>query len=426
MTTRPPFRPLSRRTLLKASGVSLALPLLESMAPAVGAAARAAENAGPPDRLVFVCTALGLHPPDFWPDGAGEDYEASPYLSLLGERRDDFTVFGGLRHEDQTGRQPHDSEMTWLTAARHPGTGGFRNTVSVDQVAAAAVGNATRLPSVTLGTLKAQSQSYTPGGVMIPARTSPAGLFAELFLDGDPAAALKKRRALADGRSILDELGDGRGRLRPAASAADNHLLDDYFDAVREAERGIAERQGWLDEPKPAVDAGPARDVPDPADLLGRTRALLDLVPLMLQTDSTRVVSVMIQDHYAVPKVEGVTGNHHNLSHHGRDPQKIAQLRRIESGLVESFGDLLAGLRSRPEAGGTLLSRTQALFGSNLGNANAHDATNLPVVLAGGGHAHGRFVRYDEKPLCDLFVAMLNHAGVETEAFGQSAGALTW
>ena len=415
-------RPLSRRTLLKAGGVSLALPMLESMTPAFGHGA-----AAPPKRLVFVCTSLGLHPPHLWPETPGAEYESTPYLDLLAEHRGDYTLFSGLCHEDQTGRQPHDSEMTFLTAARKPGSGGFRNTVSVDQLAAARLGNVTRLPSVTLGTMKPQSQSYTSGGVMIPARTSPAGLFADLFLEGEPRAVLKQKRALADGRSILDGLEEEAGSLRRRASGADDHLLDDYFAAVREAETNIAERQGWLDEPKPAVDAGPVADVADPADLIGRTRALLDLVPLIVQSDSTRVISVMIQDHYVVPKVEGVTGNHHNLSHHGRDPGKIDQLSKIEAGLVRSFGSLLGALKARSEAGSSLLENTGVLFGSNLGNANAHDATNLPVFLAGGGFDHGRFVRHGgDVPLCNLFLSMLNRAGLVTESFGQSTGELTW
>ena len=172
---------MNRRTFLRASGISLALPMLESMTPAL---AKASE---PPKRLVFVCTTLGLHPDYLWPTTTGADYESTDYLELLKEHRKDFTLFSGLSHDDQTGRQPHDSEMTWLTAARKPGMGGFRNTVSIDQVAARSQGNVTRFPSINMGTLRAQSQSYTHGGVMIPSRTSPAKLFADLYLQGNPA-----------------------------------------------------------------------------------------------------------------------------------------------------------------------------------------------------------------------------------------------
>ncbi len=147
------------------------------------------------------------------------------------------------------------------------------------------------------------------------------------------------------------------------------------------------------------------------------------------QTDSSRVVSVMIQDHYVVPKIEGVTGNHHNLSHHGRDKTKIEQLRKIESTLVSCFGDLLSQMKSKTETGVALLDNTSVLFGSNLGNANAHTARNLPIFLAGGGFKHGRYVAHDKNnntPLCNLFVTMLSNMGIETESFGQSTGALSW
>tara|TARA_B100001123_G_scaffold256446_1_gene285967 strand:- start:1128 stop:2267 length:1140 start_codon:yes stop_codon:yes gene_type:complete len=379
--------------------------------------------------MVFVCTTLGLHPPLLWPQTPGADYESTPYLELLKDHRQDFTLFSGLSHEDQTGRQPHDSEMTWLTSARKPGMGGFRNTISVDQLAAARLGYVTRYPSLSLGTAKAQSQSYTSGGVMIPAQTSPSRLFAQLFLQGKAAEVQTQKRKLDDGRSILDELGEQTKVVRRQVSGADNQLLTDFLDSVRAAEATITEVQGWLDKPKPQVAAEPPADIPDLRDLIGRAQLLMDLVPLIVQTDSTRVISVMIQDHFVVPQVEGVTGNHHNLSHHGQDRSKIAQLEKIETEILKCFGSLLSQMKEKPEQGGTLLDNTSILFGSNLGNANAHHARNLPVFLAGGGFQHGRYVAQKQgrdAPLCNLFVTMLNQAGLPTESFGQSNGTLSW
>jgi hypothetical protein len=379
--------------------------------------------------MVFVCTTLGLHPPLLWPQTPGADYESTPYLELLKDHRQDFTLFSGLSHEDQTGRQPHDSEMTWLTSARKPGMGGFRNTISVDQLAATRLGYVTRYPSLSLGTAKAQSQSYTSGGVMIPAQTSPSRLFAQLFLQGKPAEVQTQKRKLDDGRSILDELGEQTKVVRRQVSGADNQLLTDFLDSVRAAEATITEVQGWLDKPKPQVAAEPPADIPDLRDLIGRAQLLMDLVPLIVQTDSTRVVSVMIQDHFVVPQVAGVTGNHHNLSHHGQDRSKIAQLEKIETEILGCFGSLLGQMKEKPEQGGTLLDNTSILFGSNLGNANAHHARNLPVFLAGGGFQHGRYVAQKQggdAPLCNLFVTMLNQAGLPTESFGQSNGTLSW
>lgn len=399
----------------------MSLPFLESMG---SAEERSSE---PPKRMVFMCTALGLYPENLWPSREGADYESTPYLDLLAEHRQEFTLLSGLQHEDQTGRQPHDSEMTFLTSARKPGMGGFRNTISVDQFAAQQLGNVTRFSSVSLGTMKAQSQSYTSGGVMIPSQTSPAALFAQLFLEGSAQEIQSQKQRLEDGQSILDQLRDETRRLKRQSSAADNHLLEDYLDSVRAAEIRITEQQGWIDRPKPKVSAEQPLDIMDSADIVGRAQLLVNLVPLILQTDSTRVVSIMVQDHFAVPKVDGVTGNHHNLSHHGQDPNKIDQLQKIESAIVECFGDLVGQLKSKNEAGKRLLDSTTLLFGSNLGNANAHHARNLPIMVAGGGLNHGQYVAKPKgTPLCNLFLTMLENSGIETEQFGQSNGVLRW
>ncbi len=413
---------MQRRTFLKTAGVSLSLPMLESMTPAFAMA-----TAEAPKRLVFICTALGLYPENLWPEKVGADYELTPYLKLLKDHREDFTLFHGLQHEDQTGRQPHDSELTFLTAARKPGMGGFRNTISIDQVAANHFADQTRFKSVTLGSAKTQSQSYTNGGVMIPAETSPARLFAKMFLQGKPSEVRKQRQRLNDGQSILDELGSQAKKLKRKSSTADSHLLDDYFESVRQAELNIASARGWMDRPKPKIDAAQPSDIMDHADMIGRTKLLMDLVPLIVQTDSSRVISIMVQDHYAVPKVEGVTGNHHNLSHHGQDEAKIDQLEKIEGGIVNCYADLIGQMKAKSEGDRTLLDNTSILFGSNLGNANAHHANDLPIFLAGGGFKHGQYIKQKKNtPLCNLFVSMLQNAGIEAHQFGQSDGTISW
>jgi len=410
--------------MLKAVGISMALPLLESMNPVF---AKTAEE--PPARMVFICTALGLHPPNLWPTTSGMDYESTKYLDLLKDHRQDFTLFSGLSHTNQNGRQPHDSEMTWLTAAEKPGMDGFRNTISVDQLAASQLGYVTRFPSITMGTMKAQSQSYTSGGVMIPSQTSPANLFAQMFLAGRPDQIRAQKRRLKEGRSILDELGSQTSQIRRKSSADDNHLLDDYFNSIRESEVNLKEVAAWMDKPKPSVEAKPPKDILDPRDLLGRTKLLMDLIPLIVQTDSSRVVSLMIQDHYVVPIVEGVIANHHNLSHHGQDEGKIDQLERIEIGITKCFSGLLEQLKRKSETGSRLLDSTSVLFGSNLGNANAHATDNLPIFLAGGGFKHSGYVTHEKgesKPLSNLFLTLLNHAGIESDSFGHSSGTFTW
>ena len=320
--------------------------------------------------------------------------------------------------------------MTWLTSARGPGLDGFRNTISVDQLAATRLGYVTRFPSITLGSNSSQSQSYTSSGVMVPAETSPAKLFAQLFLQGSAREVESQKRELGDGRSILDQLQSQAKAVRRRVSADDNRQLDEYFESVRTAEHEITQAQGWLKRPKPVVNEKPPADIRDRADLAGRTKLLMKMIPLILQTDSSRVISVMIQDHYIVPKIAGVSGEHHNLSHHGQDPAKIEQLKKIEMELVSCFGDLLSQMKNKVEAGARLLDNTSILFGSNLGNANSHDPRNLPIILAGGGYQHGRYVALakheSDRPLCNLFLRMLNDAGIETESFGQSTGVLSW
>jgi len=416
--------PVDRRTFLRASGVALALPLLESMHPALARAAAAS-----PKRMVNICSTLGLYSSSWFPTTAGAGYEATEYLSLIDEHRQRYTLFSGLAHEEQSGRQPHNSEITWLTAARRPGLDGFRNTISLDQVVANHLGYVTRFPSVVLGTITGQSQAYTRSGAMVPAETSPANLFRKLFLQGTPEEIEREAQSLDDGGSILDRLKSQTASLRRRVSAADQQKLDAYFDAVRTAEEDLGEVRAWQQRPKPVVDEASPTDVANPADLIGRIKAMFSLIPLILETDSSRVVSMMIQDHGIVPQVEGVTSDQHSLSHHGQDEAKIAQLKKIEVQVVQAFGTLLTQLAERSDANGSLLDQTTVMFGSNLGNANAHTATDLPILVAGGGYRHGQHIVHEggeNAPLCNLFVTMLQNMGVETDSFGQSTGALTW
>ncbi len=417
-------RAIDRRTFLRASGVALALPFLPSLQPAF---ARTTGEA--PRRMVNICATLGLYSDSWFPKTAGADYAPSEYLALIDEHRDHYTLFSGLCHEEQTGRQAHNSEITWLTSAKHPGLDGFQNTISLDQVVANHFGYVTRFPSVVLGTYSPQSQSYTRNGVMVPAQTSPAKLFAEMFLEGKPEEVERETRRLSDGRSILDTLSAQTASLRTRASSTDQRVLDAYFEAVRVAERDLVEVQAWTKRSKPVVDATPPTDIADHADVVGRVKLLFELIPLILATDSSRVVSVMIQDHQTVPKVAGVTADQHNLSHHGQDPGKIDQLKTIEREIVSRFGELLTALREQDDGDGSLLDHTTLLFGSNLGNANSHVAVKLPILLAGGGFGHGQHIVHegeDNAPLCNLFVTMLRSVGVEADSFGQSTGTLTW
>lgn len=409
---------LSRRTVLRAAGVSLALPALEASAPAKA-------PAEVPRRMVFICTPLGIHPPNFFPKKAGTDYEGTPYLDVLKDLRADFTVLSGLSHVGVD--SGHDSIFSYLTAAQHPERrAGFRNTISVDQLAAEKLGDRTRFPSLAMAG-EGFGLSWTRSGALVPPECWPASTFAKLFIEGTRDDVEAQLRRLRDGRSVLDAVGDQAKGAAKAASAADRDKLDEYLTSVRELEQRLARAEEWARKPKPKVDAKPPQNVTNSADLLARTRLLFDLTHLALQTDSTRFVTILLGGASQVPPIPGVTFDHHNLSHHGQDPEKLKQLAVVETETFKLLRDLLAKLKGSKEDGATVLDRTSVLFGSNMSSGNSHSCANLPFVLAGGGFKHGRHLAFDPKsgpPLANLFVSLLQRAGVPTDKFGTSTGPL--
>ena len=417
------MKTINRRSFLRGTGVVLALPLLDIMGP------QFANASSPTRRMINICCTLGLYRDSWMPKDLGRNYTPSEYLSIIDRHREKYTIFSGLSHEEQTGRQAHNSEITWLTSARHPGMDGFQNSISLDQIVADHLGYVTRYPSVVLGTLTPQSQSYDKNGVMIPAQTSPAEVFKQMFIQGTPEEVEKETQRINDGGSILDNLKTQARTLQNSGSSEDRQKLEAYFEAVRAAEIELSKVRDWMDRPKPGVDSVPPVDNADPADILGRIDLWLELMPLILATDSSRVISLMIQDHGVVPKLPGITADQHNLSHHGQDPGKIAQLRQLETEIVKRFGLLMDSLDGQKENDSSLLDQTQILFGSNLGNANSHNAENLPILVAGGDFAHGSHIAHDEKynaPLCNLYLSLIQRMGVETDQFGQSTSTLNW
>jgi hypothetical protein len=414
---------LCRRNFLRAAGVSLALPWLDALTPrrAFGAA-----EAKPPRRMVCICTPLGLHAPNFFPEKTGKDYALTPYLEVLKDFRDDFTVVSGLSHPGID--QGHDSIFSFLTAAQHPERrNGFRNTISLDQFAAERIGTETRFPSLALSG-EGFSLSWTRSGALVPSYFSPSALFAKLFIEGKPDEVAAQARRLRDGQSILDSLGDQAKQLKGDLGADDREKLDEYLTSVRELEQRLAKAEEWAKKPKPKVDAKQPQDIPNPADLIGRTRLLFDLTHLALQTDSTRLITILLAGASLVPPIQGVTMAHHDLSHHGQDPAKLGQLKTVETELLKVVRDLLAKLKQTKEGDAALLDRTMLFLGSNLGNASNHSCKNLPVLLAGGGFKHGQYLTFDVKsgpPLCNLYVSMLQRLGIEGDKFGSSTGTLT-
>lgn len=409
---------LDRRNFLRAAGVSLALPLLEAQS-------RGASNQ-PPRRMVCICTPLGLHAQHFFPEKAGRDYEPTPYLEVLKDFRDDFTVVSGLSHPEVG--SSHDSIFSFLTAAPHPEQrAGFRNSISLDQFAAERIGGQTRFASLPLS-CEGFSLSWTRSGALVPSDSFPSSVFARLFLEGRPDEVQAQARRLRDGRSILDAVSGQARSLGLGLGASDREKLDEYFTSVRELEQRLAINEEWSKKPKPKVEAKQPQNIANSADLVGRARLMFDLIHLAIQTDSTRLITLMLLGTSLVPPVPGVSLGHHDLSHHGQDPSKIEQLKAVEVEKLKTFRDFLTRLKETKEEGDSLLDRTTVFFSSNLGNASNHSTKNLPVLLAGGGFRHGQHLAFDPAsgpPLSNLYLSMLQRLGIEADKFGSSTGTLT-
>ena len=427
-------RALSRRTFLRGAGIVLSLPLLESMLPAFAAVTRSAAGqtpGGKPRRMFAICNNLGLLPDQFFPKQAGRDYTLSPYLETLREHRNDFTVFSGVSHPDVDGGHPADN--CFLTAAPHPGSGGFRNTISLDQFIAERIGHLTRFPSLTLGVNVQQGQrslSWTGSGVLIPCEEKASDVFRRMFIQGSQAEMEAQMRKLEVGQSILDAVAGQAKDLQRKAGTRDRDRLDQYFTSVRDLEQRMQMSREWEQKPKPTVTASVPLDPASPKEYMEKVRLMYDMARLAFETDSTRSVSLLL-DSVNSPAIDiedvKITDGYHNLSHHGKSQAKLAQLKTIDEWHMKLLANLFNELKCVREDGETLLDRTMILYGSNLGNANTHVTTNLPTVFAGGGFKHGQHIAFDTErnyPLPNLFVSMLQRMGLGVDKFASATGSM--
>ena len=418
-----PIQSTSRRKFLRGAGVALALPALEAFLPRRVAGAEAPQ---PPRRMVAICANLGFYAQDFFPREAGRDYSASTYLRIPGDLRQDFTVFSGVSHPEVDGG--HSAETSFLTAAPHPQSSTFRNTISFDQFVAERLQPDTRIPSLTL-TTEQRTLSWTSNGVQIPGESSPSRLFRQLFVDGNPNEIAQQIHQLRMRRSVLDSVLEETRRLNRTLGATDRSKLDQYLTAVRDVEVRLLKAEKWVQRPKPEIGADQPEDISATRNLLGASRLLLDMSHLAFQTDSTRIITLLMDGlKGGVSTIDGVDLGYHNLSHHGKDGVKLEQLQRVEQAQMQLLTEFLEKLRSTPDGDATLLDQTMVLFGSNLGNANSHDTKNMPMLLAGGGFRHGQHLAFDQQnnyPLCNLYVSMAQRMGLEVDRFASSTGTMT-
>ena len=407
---------LDRRIFLKAAGITLALPALESLA-GPGSA-----DGVSPRRLVCIGNEFGMYPGAFTPTKAGADYEFTPLLKPLESRRKDLTVFSHLDHGLKGGHHAVHTFLTGVNAAdaRAMPEGG----ISLDQRAAEFIGSQTRFPALTIGSpdgLHGGCQmSWTRSGTRVPPIPGPRELFRALFVDSTRAARKIVNDRIRFRRSILDAvLGEAKS-LQRRLNTTDNDKLEEYFTSIRDVENKLALDEQWQKVPKPKApidepaNQGLAQDLP----------LIYDLIALALQTDSTRVATLEIGGSFVARDI-GVDKDYHGLSHHGRLQSNIDLLMKIELYQMEQFARFLDQLKAK-----SLLDSTMTLFGSGMGNANSHTNNDLPIVLAGGGFNHGEHKVYPGEtqkrvPLCNLYVSLLQQFGVETDSFGNSTSTLS-
>jgi len=432
---------ISRRTLLRGAGAAMALPFLEAMAPS----AKAADAAARPRRLSVFYTPNGMMMEPFRPTTTGADYALPSTLEPLAPFRGQMTVITGLGHQQAAAMGDlaagHGRSCpAFLTGTHVRQTEGsdIRCAVSMDQVYARHLGDATQLPSLETGIDQPSllgscdigySCAYTNGiswlspTVPLPVAANPGEVFERLFGDGDAVDAASRLAQLRRQASILDFVAEDAARLSGQLGTADRRKLDEYLTAIRDIERRIQRAAA-----APMADAGSlARPSGIPDSFDEHVRLMIDLQVLALQADITRVASFMIGREICnrtYPEI-GVPDSHHMLSHHGNMAEKKAKLARINRYHMVYFAYLLRRLAEVKDGEASLLERSFVLRGSAFGDSNEHDHMDLPVVVAGGLVPHsGHLSVAKGTSMSNLLLTGLQALGVPAASFGDSTGAL--
>lgn len=424
----------SRRHFLRASGVSLALPAMESLGgrvfaqdSAVGTLPGKPAGDERPMRMVCIGNLLGFYPDAFFPKESGSEYRFPESVEALQPHRKDLTIFSGLDHGVKGG---HFAMSSYLSGVRTADAKGMpEGNITIDQRAAETLGGSTRFPTLALGSESGIHggclMSWTRSGSRVPPISTPRELFRKLFVSEGAAdvAASIDRLDLKD--SILDAVQGDAKSLERHLGQRDKEKLDEYFTSVRDVEKQIELRRKWAYVPKP----NPKIEEPKNSDFVSDLPVMYDLIALALQTDSTRIATLEIGGDFEANAFDLKSG-YHALSHHGMREEAIKALIKMERYQTEQFARFLSKLKSTEDGSGTLLDHSMVLFGSGMGNANSHTNSNLPLVLAGGGFKHGEHKVYptkglDRQPLCNLYLSMLQRFGVEVDKFGTSSSTLT-
>jgi hypothetical protein len=432
--------PISRRTVLRGLGASLALPWLDAMA-----SASSTSKAGPPLRLGFVYTPNGKNMADWTPKAEGAAYELPAILQPLKDFKNDFSVLTGLtadkaRSHGDGGGDHARALAAFLTGAQPRKTDGtdIRAGLSVDQAAAGVVGDQTRLSSLEIGCeagsmagncdsgyscVYSSTMSWKSATQPLPKEVNPKLVFDRLFGGG---SAEERAKVRARRKSVLDLVREDSKDLNGKLGKSDQRKMDEYLSSVRDIEDRL-ERAAKLPDVKPPQ--GTSRPAGIPGSMEEHIRLMGDLMALAFQADVTRICTFVVANEGSnkpYPFI-GVPEGHHDLSHHGNDGAKKAKIAKINEFHVKQLAYLLGRLKAVKEGEGTLLDSCLITYGSGNSDGNAHNHDNLPVLLAGrgGGTKAGRHVVYrKETPINNLWVALLRKLGAKTDSLGDSTGAL--
>ncbi|MBM3736486.1 MAG: DUF1552 domain-containing protein [Acidobacteria bacterium] len=423
---------LHRRTFLRGAGVSFALPLLDAMIPALRAERTTA--AAPVRRLGFVFYPLGVDQDRWRPSGEGAEYKLSPALEPLAAHRSKFVVISGLSSDpDRTKAGFHDRALASFMTGVEPTKGKVHVGISVDQVAARALGKETQFASLELGTEKTNVNANHVGPVFksatvpLPFEHNPRRVFERLFGEGgriDPVASAARDQS---DRSSLDAVTERIAELRRQLGPADRRKLDEYVESIRDVERRIEVASRKRPAGLPAIE----RPSGAPDTWPEHVKLMFDLQTLAVQADLTRVWTFM----YAREATSinfphlGITMGHHEISHHNFEREKLDALAKINLDQSRLFAYFLSKLDALKEGAGSLLDHSLILYGSDLSVPTSHSQRDLPIIVAGGAAGRivgGRYLRFpgDTTPLTNLYLTMLDKAGVPTEKLGDSTGKL--
>ena len=402
---------INRRNFLKAAGITIALPSLESFANE--------KKSIEPMRLVCMGAALGMNPQGFFPKGYGKDFTISKVLQPLQKHRGDFTVFSHMDHPNVYSKHGGMSALFSGIESHKTKTAG--ENYSLDQMAADHVSYTTRYPSMHMcvgGELKA---SWTKSGINVPEISSPDDIFNKLFVNDSQEASKALGREISDQGSILDLVRGNAKSVLNKASKNDKEKVDEYLTAIRDAEQKLQGQKQWIGKKKPGtsfkIEGRPhSRD-----DYNFFSPLFVDLITLAIKSDTSRVFTLGFGMHNRVIELEGISGGYHGLTHHGNRPEKLKELWIIEQFYISQYALLIDKLKAE-----NLLDKTMVFFSSCLGDASRHSNRDMPTLLAGGGFKHGNhwdcMKNNTQTPLNNLYTTMLQKFGMEVEKFSSATG----